>query len=197
MKDFSLILQWLHFEILFPYLHSKCVAVLTELYPPGCPWQCWFHSTPTSRARELHCKKPEFSPDQCYLTRDTGVLLEKTYGAMKGCVLDHLFYPELSLQGRRVAGGYTAAQLEAAQHIWLAPRTCRKGYCCKSHGTHSGFCLGWPDAGSKGQKLGRHSIWPSCHLKGHDWVCVASRNTFFFPLWHHPRHRLSLLLTFR
>lgn len=76
---------------------------------------------PIPRAHKLNCKKPELSLDQYYLTGNTGVLLEKTWGALKGCVLDHLFCPELLLQGWQVAGVYTAAQLEAAQHIWLSP----------------------------------------------------------------------------
>lgn len=103
--------------------------------PNRVPWQCWFQNIPISRACELYYKKPEFSLDQYYLTRNVGVLLEKICGAMKGFVLDHLFYPEFSLEGWRIAGGYTAAQLEAAQNIWLSKNKCVKKYCYKPEGT--------------------------------------------------------------
>lgn len=103
--------------------------------PDRVPWQCWFQNTLISRVRELYYKKPQFHLDWYYLTRNVGVPVEKICGAMKGCVLNHIFYAEFSVEGWRIAGGYTAAQLEAAQHIWLSKSKCMKKYCYKPKGT--------------------------------------------------------------
>lgn len=65
--------------------------------PNGMPLPMWVSEY--SHIQSMQAKKPEFSLDQYYLTRNIGVLLEKTCGIMKGCVLDHLFYQEVSLQG--------------------------------------------------------------------------------------------------
>lgn len=142
MKHFSLILQWLNSKILFPYIHSKCVAAVMELYPTGCPWNCWFQNTTVSREHEKYCKKAEFSLGQYNLTSNIGVLLKKTCGTMKGCVFGNIF----STQNFYYKGEWW---LEAAQHICLSPHM-HKRVLLKVPG-YSDFCLGLPDAGSKGQ----------------------------------------------
>lgn len=44
------------------------------------------------------CKKLKYILDQYYLTGNVGAFLEKGYGVMKGCILDHLFFAQAAAE---------------------------------------------------------------------------------------------------